>query len=244
MKKVMCLGLLVLMVMPLVFASVEMSIKTVPDHRISVIFRNPGELATLDSFHKDTGDGNIDISSLLTKTELDIQIILKTQDNSGKFITMLNKKFESVSTNNLIKVTAIPGEGINIVDSFEGEVVEEEIPEEEVVEEEIPEEEVVEEEIVEEEKEAEITGEAVGGIGSSNSKTIYYIVGVVLLLLIGFYLVKFRKKMGKKGSGFKVVKFGDNGDNGDEDDKDDYEDRVSNAEKKLEEAQKALSELR
>ena len=61
------------------------------------------------------------------------------------------------------------------------------------------------------------------------------------LLLIGFYLMKSKKKMDKKGSGFKVVNLGDS-DN--KSDKDDYEDRFSDAEKKLEEAQEALSKLK
>ena len=237
MKKVVCLGLLVLMVMPLVLASVDLSIKTAPNHRISVILRAVGELSTLDSFHKDTLDGNVAISSFITKSEVDIHVILKSLDVKGNFIKMAEGRFDGVPTGEVININLMPGDVPEIVDSFEEEVVKEEAVEGEV--EESPEEEIGEEEAVNEE--AEITGDAVGEIGSFNSKTIYYIVGVVLLLLIGFYLVKSKKKMDKKGSGFKVVNLGDS-DN--KSDKDDYKDRFSDAEKKLEEAQEALSKLR
>jgi hypothetical protein len=241
MKKVVCLGLLVLMVMPLVLASVDLSIKTSPNHRISVILRGVGELSTLDSFHKDTLDGNVAISSFITKSEVDIHVILKSQDVQGNFIKMAEGRFDGVPTGEVININIMPGEVPEIVDSFEEEVVKEEAVEEEV--EESPEEEhnhqIGEEEVVKEE--AEITGDAVGGIGSFNSKTIYYIVGAVLLLLIGFYLVKYKKKMDKKGSGFKVVNLGESDNEGD---KDDYEDRFSDAEKKIEEAREALSKLK
>jgi hypothetical protein len=212
--------------MPLVLASVDIKVKTVPDHRLSVIIRDVGKLVTLDSHHQGTGDGEVAISSFVSKSEVDIQVILRSIDVHGKFIDMIKEKFEGVPTGEVINIKLIPGETAEIVSSFDE-------PEEEVEElvQESPEEEVVEEKI----EESDITGEATKNLGDFNSKVVYYVIGVALLLLIGFYLVKNRKKMGK--SGFKVVKFSD------DDDKDEYEKRVKVAEMKLKEAQEALSKL-
>ena len=76
-KEVLVFAVLVLVLIPVVFASVDIQIKTLPDHRMSIIIREAGGLASLDSFHIETGDGNVEISSDVSKSEVDIIITLK-----------------------------------------------------------------------------------------------------------------------------------------------------------------------
>ena len=221
-KSVFVLFAIILMsIVPIVIA-VEISMDTLPDHRYSVIFRNSGKLVNVDSKYGDTGSGEITISSTSDFFgDIDLLVKISKQNDAGKIIQVLYKKFEGLSTNKIIYIDFKPDILFEemIVDSF----VEEEV------------EEVVEEE-VEEVANSAITVNAVSGIKDIfTSRKSYYIVGVILALFaIAFIIQIGRNKIGSKDS-FRVVKFNNN-------DKDD--ERIEDAEKKLAEAKEELDDIR
>ena len=220
--KIICVVFLALLFMPVVFAF-DLNIKTLPEHRISVIVREAGKLVSLDSFHKDTGTGEISFSSSVSKSELDLLVTLR---KDGKNI--LNEKFESVALGD-ININFFPDD-FGIVESFE--VVEEEVIEE-VVEEEVIEEVVEEPEVVEEIPESKpgITGNTISNLrGVFNSNIFYYIVGGLFVIGVLFFLILgSRKKIGN----IKIKKIGE-----------DYDVKLNNAEQKLIEAKNELDELK
>tara|TARA_Y100000034_G_scaffold130705_2_gene189795 strand:- start:6341 stop:7168 length:828 start_codon:yes stop_codon:yes gene_type:complete len=110
--------------MPLVLASTEIKIKTVADHRISLIVRGEGKLTTVDSFHKDTIDGTMTFTTSASFDYLDFIVALK-KDN----IKVINKKFESKKSGETWDINMVPGEE-NIITSPSETIEEEEIVEE------------------------------------------------------------------------------------------------------------------
>ena len=215
-------AVLVLVLIPVVFASVDIQIKTLPDHRISVIIRESGNLASLDSFHIETEDGDVEISSDVSKTEVDLIITLKKGIKE-----ILRKDFLEVPTKNVILINFDPkgDEDIGIVETFEKveEVIEPIIVKEigEVVE---SGEEVVEDVVG-------ITGKAVGNAkGVLSSKTTYYVIaGIVVVLILAFVINTKRKNMGS--GNFKIIKSSDEG-------------KLADAEDKLNSARKELDEIK
>ena len=218
-KEVLVFAVLVLVLIPVVFASVDIQIKTLPDHRISVIIRESGNLASLDSFHIETEDGDVEISSDVSKTEVDLIITLKKGIKE-----ILRKDFLEVPTKNVILINFDPkgDEDIGIVETFEK--VEEVI--EPIIVKEIGE--VVEsgEEVV-----VGITGKAVGNAkGVLSSKTTYYVIaGIVVVLILAFVINTKRKNMGS--GNFKIIKSSDEG-------------KLADAEDKLNSARKELDEIK
>jgi len=250
-KRLISFVFLLLLVVPLVFASIDINIKTLPKHRVSVIIRDVGKLTSLDSHHKDTGTGEFTINSDVDKSKIDLIVTLK---KDGK--NLLNEKFEEVSTSEVININLIPGEvklttgilepEVNESEEETEEVVEENVSEEgsEVVEEEVVEENVENTEIVEEEQKKEsgkILGAIIGsGKSMATSKITYYIIGGILVVGVLFFVVAVaRKKIGSKDEKFKVVKLGEA-----QESNLDYDSKLENAEKKIKEAKEELDELK
>jgi len=231
-KSVFAIVAILVLILPMVLADASISIKTLPDHRVSVIVRNAGSLSTVDSVHKDTGFATavnpdyviVDYTPSISNSEIDILVTLKKNG-----VEILKENFNEISTSNFIKINLIPGES-GLVDSFEEP--EEVVEEEEVATEE--ETEVVEDEANEEESvSAGITGNAVEEVkGVLGSNTTYYVLGAIVALFALVFVIQVgRNKMGSSGN-YKVVKFGASEDK-----------RLLDAERKLGEAKKELDEI-
>jgi len=226
-KSLIIMFVFLLVLTPVVFAF-EINIKTLPNHRVSLFVRNAGQLTTLESFHKDTGTGELSISSSVSSSEVDLLVQLK-QDG----VRLINHKFEAVSTSEPIDLYLMLND---IKIGFDEPVVEEPLPEpvEEVVEEVV---EALVEEVVE-----EATQESVDEDGGENweaiknffkSKTFYYIlggIGVVLLLFVIFFVLK----LVFKNRGAKELQF--NASHFDED--------IDEAERRIDIARRQLEELK
>jgi len=240
MKKcvLMVFTILTLLLLPSILADASISIKTLPDHRVSVIVRNAGSLSTVDSLHKDTGSATavnpdyviVDYIPSISNEQIDLLVTLKKDG-----IEILKEKFFELSTSDFININMLPGDS-GIVDSFE-EIVEE-VDEEEVAEDVESEEVVIEEtdEGVEDDDSVAspgITGNAVQGVKDVfSSGTPYYILGAILGIFALVFIIQIGRKKLERGSDFKVVKWGGNEDR-----------RIADAEKKLTEAKKELDEI-
>ncbi len=84
--------------------ALNIKIKSIPDHRISLIIRESGKLSSLESFHQETGTGELTITSPVTADPLDIIVTLK-KDGAN----LINRKYESVKNENLFLIF-IPGD--------------------------------------------------------------------------------------------------------------------------------------
>lgn len=91
-------------ILPVILADFVINIETLKDHRVSVIVRDEGKLTSLESFHQNTGNGEISITSTVNKEYVDLLVTLK-KDGA----TILNEKFPSMSTAKPIYITLIPG---------------------------------------------------------------------------------------------------------------------------------------
>ncbi len=225
-----------LIVMPLVLGTANINIRTMPDSKISVFIRDVGSPTTIESFHKDTENGNISITSNVVQSKIDLLVILKKDG-----VKMINQNFEELSTLEPINIQFIPGD---IKLGFE-EKKEETNKTEEKINATESETKKVEQEIVEEENESSkgITGvvveEEIKGEGKEEdynffkSKIFYYIligIGIFILLLIIFFVL--RMIFGVK-RGYKVVKFDTS-----------YKDEIEEAERRIEKARRELDDLK
>ena len=237
-KEGIILVLFLIILMPLAL-SLDINIKTMSNHKIDLILREAGKLISKDSFvNKDTGEGEVLLTSSADISEVDLIVNLK---KDGKII--LNKKFESITTNNPININFYPDGEIGIVDDFEKEKEINTIPEEEITENpaENLSEKVVEEESAESIKKENIGESKILGALISNtkdvfvSKTTYYIIGGIFILGVLVFIVFIaRKKISNRGDNFKVRKLSDSG----------YDQRLLNAEKNLDSARKELDDLK
>lgn len=235
---------IVILIIPIILADVDMKIKTLPDYKISVFIRNVGELSTLESFHQNTGDGNVVISSDIALEEVDLLVILKKDG-----IEMLNKKFSEVPTSKIININFIPGDA-KIVESFEekknetsnetnvsANVSSSEISNETEKEGIKESKEKTEEISVTEIKEPLITGKAIEDVKNVIfSKTTYYIIGVIVIVGVLVFLIYLRRK--KLPIGFKTIKYSEYSK------KQDHDKRLDDAEKKLDSARRELDEIK
>lgn len=244
MKKSVLYLAIVILITPLILADVDLKIKTLPDYKISVFIRNVGELSTLESFHQNTGDGNVVISSDIALEGVDLLVILKKDG-----IEMLNKKFSEVPTSKIININFIPGD-VKIVESFEekenetsnetnvsanvsGSDVSDEAEKERANESK----EKTEEISVTEIKGPSITGKAIENVKNVIfSKTTYYIIGVIVIVGVLVFLIYLKRK--KLSSGFKTIKYSEYNK------RQDHDKRLDDAEKKLDSARKELDEIK
>lgn len=250
MKKIVLIIFIIVLITQLILAG-EINIKTYPNHRISVIIRPSGELSSLDSFHQDTGDGNVKLSLSAPVDEIDLLVTLKKDG-----VKLLDKKFKEVSTEKPINIKFIPGETPEIVESFEEKketesnvTLDDNNTEEKVIEnkkleslEENKTEKLEEEKDVKDVKEkvgenveevVPITGKTVESLKKIvTSKLTYYIIGVVAIIAV-FFLVYFMRN--KIPTDFKIRKLSSMRD---------YEGKLADAEKKLESAKEELDEIK
>jgi len=228
-----------MLVLPMVLAiDTPITVKTLEEHRLSIIVREGGKLTSLKSFHQDTGSGEISVVASTSVDEIDLLLTLKKDG-----VVVLNDKdtFKNLPTGEPVIISFIPDENVEIVVEAEPEVVEAEpvVEPEPVVE--TPEPEVVEEpepEVVEEKKKGRITGAVVSNTKAViSSRVTYYIIGGILIVFVGALVTRkvLRSKKGGKYLNFKKVTGKTMSD---------YEDELLDAEKKLKEAKEELDELR
>lgn len=247
-EKLMVFTVIVLLfLIPFTIASTDFTIKTIKDHRISLIVRGEGKLVTVDSFHKDTGEGSgeaeLSFSTTSVHDYLDIIVSLKKDGNK-----IIDKSFSSLASGGNYIINMVPGEDNDIVLKSDlaapEEVVEEEAETEEteeVVESETEEtsDEIVEEETTEEVVETdEVEGSVVGTgfsikelIPSKSLSYIFWIIGIVAVLFV--VVVMARKRVGKRKGNFNFSSPSSGSDR-----------RIDNAERRLKEAQEEIRKLK
>lgn len=226
--------------MPL-FLALDISIKTLPNHKISVIIRAAGQLSSLDSYHQETGDGNVFISSEVSEDPVDLLITLK-KDN----INILNKKLDGVSTAKLININFVPGEEIGIVAKEEKNETQANVTEANVTsninnetagttEQNEQTGQVTTNESVEDVEKPGITSKTIGTIKNiATSKTTYYIIAGIAAIAILFFVVRFARDRFPSES-FKVTKLSSISS---------HDKRLEDAERKLDAAKKELDEIK
>lgn len=245
MKKILsCLVFIILVIILIqsLFLALDINIKTLPNHKISVIIRASEQLSSLDSYHQDTGDGNVLISSEVSEDPVDLLLSLK-KDN----VNILNKKFEGVSTAKLININFIPGEEIGIVakeEKNETQVVDTENnvsiqrinDTEEIIEQTNETKEPVSiNGSVEEIEKSKITSKAIENIKDMmNSKVIYYIITGIAVIVILFFVVRFARNRFPNES-FRVTKLSSISS---------HDRRLEDAERKLDAAKRELDEIK
>ncbi|MEN9626057.1 MAG: hypothetical protein RL557_385 [archaeon] len=97
--------LLCLFVIQTVLAETTINVKSLPDHRISIIIREAGKLTSLESFHKDTGTGELVIPVTTSVDSIDIIVTLKKDSQN-----IINRKYEGLETGKIYYLDFIPGE--------------------------------------------------------------------------------------------------------------------------------------
>lgn len=258
-KRLLVILILFLLVIPTILA-LDINIKTLSNHRISIIIREAEKLTSLESFHKDTGDGNVLVTSLVNKPEIDLIVTLKKDG-----VNILNQKFESISTAKPINIDFIPGSielilgepesAVNETNETEENLTEtagtnvdvsvevtNESEETETTEETTPTTETQTEE-VEGEKGKGITGAAISGIKSvATSKITYYVIGGIFILGVLFFVVFIvKKKLKFKGGHYINFRIGNTNETKISTS---HDKRLAEAEKKLEEARKDLDYIK
>ncbi len=105
-KKYIILFLLVYLIFILQTISAEttFNIETLKDHRVSLIIRESGKLATAESFHQNTGGGNLTFKSSVSFDLLEIILSLKKNG-----IEILDKKWTDINNGEEIFIKIIPG---------------------------------------------------------------------------------------------------------------------------------------
>lgn len=240
----------IIVLLPIVFAlETSMTIKTLSNHRVSVIVREAGKLTTLESFHKDTAGGEVQILTNQDPTSLDLLVTLKKDT-----ITILNKKFEAVKSGEKLVINFVPGD-VSLKTRAEidaeaaaqaaAETPEPKAPVEETASEETPVETEpaaeTQTESVEELKNSKVSGLAIFS-NKETTKKIYYGLGIIIALIVIVCIFFFvRKKIKSKDSmtdSFKVRKLSDiKGDH--------YIDRkLRDAEKRIEEAKREIEQIK
>ena len=234
-------AILMLVIVPMVLA-VEINVKTLPGHVVTVFLRTPEAYDVLDFHQGKAKDGVINFESGFYQDLVDLQVNVGTSGGDNVIVV----KKAGVSARGIIDlylpseqgalVTTRPLEGTEEVVEETEEVEVEETDSEEVVEDEVvaesPDEEAVEDS---EEVTAGITGNAVDSIkGVFTSKASYYIIGAVLGLFALVFVIQVGRKKIEKGGNYKVVKYA-----GENDDK-----RLDAAERKLMEAKRELDEIK
>ena len=210
--KIWFIGIFLILLMPIVFAGANVEIKTLKNHRISLVVRNAGELTALNTYPKETGNGNLTIQLLENNNFLDLIVTLNKDGNR-----ILNKKFENVENKEPIIINLIPGK-VELITEIKAEIKNETLevnktPENKNVTSETGnlsnEEEKTEETKVEivEEVGGAVTGSVIKKTEFFSIKKISYIIGVVIgiafLLMIIIYT---RKKMIKEKGNFSEFK--------------------------------------
>lgn len=223
--------ILILVATPISLA-VELNVQTLPNHRISVFFREPDKLTNVDSVHMDTGGGDIVVSSSLYNYEfMDLILTLKKDGE-----TVLNKEFKGLSTNQAIYINFIPGldKDEMLIDPSKKEVKEETPIVPETTTEEQAEIVKDKEEVQEKKTDSVVTGKSVEENEKIlNSKIVYYILGFVVGLLFIFFIIQTYRKKIKSSDNYKVVKYGRSD-----------EKKIADAERKLAEAKMELDEIK
>lgn len=199
----------------MIFADTDIKIQTLKDHRISVIIRQAEKLTTIESFHKDTENGNLTITITTSRNLLDIIVTLNKDGNK-----IINRKFEGIANEDPIYILFKPGD----IDIKSGEdaklalnppveepesnestndTVEQSAEElnknntaEETTDNNIPEKNTE----TEENSPGKITGFSVKGMITSK-KTLYSFATIVIIILILFGVIHVRKKLNSDNFG-------------------------------------------
>lgn len=258
----------ILLIIPLVLAKETIiNIKTLAEHDVIIkildSYPNEGETNFIESFNETADEnGDVSVTSYTSKSQIDIIVIVEKdgirKTINGKIVHEFEKKItggiinlevkekpvvvepEAVCGNSILEINEkcddgnlIEGDGCDANCSIE--------PEKEVVAEEESEVEVVAEEIEEQPETGKLTGLLIdNGKALVMSKTTYYfILGIFVLGVLLFIIVKTKKILKKRANtylDFKVRPFR-------EFKEEDYDKRILNVEKKIKEAEQELNEI-
>lgn len=223
----------ILVVAPISLA-VELSVQTLPNHRISAFFREPEKLTNADSVHMDTGSGDITInSSLYNGDEMDLILTLKKDGQ-----TILNKEFSGMSTDKIIYINFIPGlsEEEMLINNFKKPEVQNDssVNNTNSTNNEVIEKNKIEESEKEKTNSVVVTGRSVEeNENSSSLKIIYYILGAVAGIFALIFLIQTGRRKLKGYDNYKIVKYSHGEDR-----------KFADAERKLAEAKMELDEIK
>ena len=212
-EKILFVGIFVLLLMPIVFAGANVEIRTLKNHRISLIARNAGELTILESYPKDTGNGNLTIQLLTNNNFLDLIVTLNKDGNK-----ILNEPFKNVENKEPIIINLIPGK-VELITKIETKIENETLEVNETSEVNENETAITGNPADEDEKTEEIkmeiaegtngaiTGSAIKKTGFLTTKKISYIIGVVIgIVFLLMIIIYTRKKMTKDKENFSEFK--------------------------------------
>ncbi len=203
-RGIIILILFVVLIIPQILASTtDVHINTLKDRKISVIILKSGETySRIESFHKNTGNGNLTFSGSWAVNKIDIDLTLRRDG-----VTVIHERLTDIEAGKLIYINFIPG-NIGIVektaenDSLAQNITSISEP-------------LQDSNLSEEINQAEsnqtsnspISGSAIDTTSFSmpkiNWKIVFYILGVfmVLILVVGVFLI-FKKR--QKGMDSKI----------------------------------------
>ena len=242
--------LFILLIVPFL-SSTQVNIKSFPSHKVEVRALVSGSVYSLiESFYGSTdASGMFSQVISLDESEFDVKVWIKNGND-----VVVSERFDGISLSDTLNLVMFPG-SVETVDSFEvpAEATNETEPTnitENTTE--------VANDSVEDSSidTAETPPEAAGITGLSTSEdtgffsgsSLYYIIGVVVLLAIGFFgFTAFKKSQGAPTRGIKVKKLSElqrereemSGKSVEE-----YKHALDSAQKKLEESQREISKLK
>jgi hypothetical protein len=249
--------LILLYIVPFCLAlDTTFNIKTLSNHKISVVVREAGKLVSLESFLKDTGTGDVSVKFSSSKTSLDV---IMTVMKDG--VKVVNEKFEGIAAGNPINILLYPG-NTKILESTTEKKNESQnttnttttstapVPAnitQETAASGIPEVNNTQQ-TQEATKEKGLTGSVISDSSKKqfNFKILYYILGVIVFLSAIVFVVMItsrkakEKKEGEPYGNFKIKP----GKNDNIISKREYDPKIHQIERKIEEAKKELDEIR
>ena len=225
----------------------EIKIKTLPDHKVMISALNlDGAYSLIKSFHENSGESG-EVSVILSSTvdSFNIAVWVK-QDNH----VIVYEKFENgYPSGTPVLLELYPDWYVKPVEEIENVSLEENntnSSENTTI--------VNETEMIEEEQENnQITGFSIfGEQGFLSDKKFYYVTGIIILLVIGFMIVKKIKNKSKIPKEIKIRKLSEvftkkednNRNNNNESNNEGNNKRIEDAERKIKEAQEEIRQIK
>ncbi len=189
-----CMIIFAILVIPMTMAAADINLRTISGHRASITILGAGEAYEfLDSFHQDTGNGELKVVYTGDKGEIDI-IVKITKEGE----TIMNERFDEMSTSGPLYLQVIPGKVSDNYLKLDEEKAKKEAEEAAKAQAaaETPEEKTSEEEKKTPES-GSVTGSAIEGTDLKIPKGAYYIVGAIIIVgLLAFLGLKFGGNIG------------------------------------------------
>lgn len=104
-KKILFIVVLIVVLQLVIAVETPIKIKTLADHRISIIIRQAGQMVTAESFHQNTGSGELTVTSTVSFAEIDLLVTLKKDGEN-----IITRNYETIKTGGELFLNFIPGE--------------------------------------------------------------------------------------------------------------------------------------